>query len=81
MKKSISLEFEVLHNYRWFLVGYEICGPSENLIMSIVHDDLPIDTVELKQHNSELHTCINNAMKNNSATYWATINEKELAEA
>lgn len=69
--KSESLEFEIIHNYRTFLVGYESESRGRNLLMSIVTDGLPIDTVELRKYDPELYRQIKAAMKNNADTFWS----------
>lgn len=68
---SESLEFEIIHNYRTFLVSYESESRERNLLMSIVTDGLPIDTVEIRKYDPELYRQIKAAMKNNADSFWS----------
>lgn len=72
MPKSIALEFETTHNKRNFLVEYEAYPNGRNLLMKVIHNDLPLDTVELRDYDLELVDHINNAMKNNAESYFET---------
>ena len=63
---STSLEFEINHEGRNFLVAYESEGPLRNLLMSIQFLGLPVDTGMLQP----LYESICTAMKHNAASYW-----------
>ena len=72
MPKSIALEFETIHNKRNFLVEYEAYENGRNLLMKVIHNDLPLDTVDLREYDADLFEHINNAMKNNAESYFET---------
>ena len=68
--QSESLEFEIRHEGRTFLVSYESESISLNLLMSIIYDNLPIDTGNLKLYDAGLFEAIMAAMKNNAQSFW-----------
>ena len=68
--KSESLEFEIRYEGRTFLVSYESESISLNLLMSIIYDNLPIDTITLKMYDVGLFEAIMAAMKNNAQSFW-----------
>ena len=68
-RKLTALEFETIHNNRLFLVEYFLLFDGSTILMKILHNDLPIDTVNLDLHDRELAEHINNAMANNAESY------------
>lgn len=72
MAKSIALEFETKHNKRNFLVEYEAYQNGRTLLMKVIYNDLPLDTVDLREYDAELFEHINSAMKNNAESYFET---------
>ena len=68
--KSESLEFETEFEGRYFLVSYESESPLQNLLMSIVYENLPIDTLTLRNHNLALYRHIKLEILKDAAKYW-----------
>lgn len=69
-KISVNLEFETIHNNRNFLVQFEAYKSGRNLLMGIIHNGLPIDTVELIDFDKDLFNHIKSAMINNANSHY-----------
>ena len=77
--KSESLEFETEFEGRKFLISYESESPSLNLLMSIIYQDLPIDTGTLRNYNLALCNHITNEMKKDAFNFWTTEDSNKLS--
>lgn len=72
MPKSTSLQFETIYKRKIFLVEFEAYDNGRTLLMKVIYDRLPLDTVDLREYDKDLFEHINSAMKNNAESYFET---------
>lgn len=78
MAKSQSLEFTLrTGSNKLFCVQFESESRERNLLMDVIYDGLPLDTVQIKQYNALLYNDIKEQMQATAENYWSKVHTKQ----
>lgn len=66
-----TLSFETSFFGRKFLVNYETESPLQNLLTSIIYQELPLDKLTLQYHNAALYTHVKNEILRHAKDHWS----------